>query len=87
LIGWLRSSLNFQKVYMAMWAKEYRDYPPDSTLKKHSVESGKGIIGCEMHELNGWGNRIHIRKKKPRKGLISAVMSWLFPGRKQENKR
>ncbi len=38
-----------------MWAKEYRDTPPDSPLKKDPLEPGHGIIGCEMHEINGWG--------------------------------
>lgn len=48
-----------------MWQKEYRDYPPDKPLIKHPLIAGKGIIGCEMHELNGWGNTLHIPLKKP----------------------
>ncbi|CCB85240.1 hypothetical protein [Parachlamydia acanthamoebae] len=69
-----------------MWAKEYRDYPPDTTLKKYRVEPSQGIVGCEMHEINGWGNRIHIPLKKKRKGLISSVVNWLFSfGTKKEN--
>lgn len=39
-----------------MWPKIYKDYPPDSPLKKEQVTQGRGIIGCEMHELNGWGD-------------------------------
>ncbi len=46
-----------------MWPKFYRDYPEDKPLVKQSVESGKGIIGCEMHELNGWGMTHHIPVK------------------------
>jgi hypothetical protein len=42
-----------------MWFKEYRDYPIDRTLIKEQVEPGKGIIGCEMHEVNGWGVTLH----------------------------
>lgn len=38
-----------------MWFKHYRDYPIDQPLIKEPVEAGHGIIGCEMHDLNGWG--------------------------------
>lgn len=69
-----------------MWEKEYRDYPPDSTLKKYAVEPNKGIVGCEMHELNGWGNKIHIPVKKKRKGLLNAIMSWLFQNSEETEK-
>jgi hypothetical protein len=47
-----------------MWQKEYRDYKKDQPLVKQRVEPGRGIIGCEMHELNGWGNTLHQIKKK-----------------------
>jgi hypothetical protein len=47
-----------------MWPKFYKDYPVDCLLIKYPVESGKGIIGCEMHELNGWGELCHVKKKK-----------------------
>ena len=39
-----------------MWPKNYKDYPLDKKLIKYEVEPGNGIIGCEMHELNGWGS-------------------------------
>ncbi len=39
-----------------MWFKAFRDYPVDSPLRKETVEPGKGIIGCEMHEVNGWND-------------------------------
>lgn len=42
-----------------MWFREYKDYPIDKPLLKQQVESGKGIIGCEMHERNGWGVAFH----------------------------
>lgn len=43
-----------------MWPKAYRDYETDQPLIKYQVEPSHGIIGCEMHDLNGWGNTIHI---------------------------
>jgi hypothetical protein len=42
-----------------MWPKSYKDYPKDTPLVKQRVESGKGIIGCEMSEPNGWGESYH----------------------------
>jgi hypothetical protein len=42
-----------------MWHKEYRDYETDQPLIKCQVYPEDGIIGCEMHDLNGWGNTIH----------------------------
>lgn len=47
-----------------MWPKRYKDYREDASLIKQKVESGKGIIGCEMHENNGWGETIHFKKRK-----------------------
>lgn len=47
-----------------MWPKDYKDYPKDSPLKKERVESGKGIIGCEMHESNGWGTSFHCPRSR-----------------------
>jgi hypothetical protein len=38
-----------------MWTKAYKDYQRDKSLIQQQVSSGKGIIGCEMHDLNGWG--------------------------------
>lgn len=58
-----------------MWPKVYRDYPVDKPLIKYPVEPGHGIIGCEMHELNGWGNTLHVpsekysRKRRRRKNV------------------
>jgi len=42
-----------------MWYRYFKDYPPDSPLIKEQVSPGHGIIGCEMHELNGWGSTYH----------------------------
>lgn len=60
-----------------MWLKQYRDYPIDKPLIKEQVEPGKGIIGCEMHDLNGWGTNMH--KFKTRKtGLFAKFIYDLF---------
>jgi len=55
-----------------MWPKKYKDYPVDTPLKKEQIESGKGIVGVEMHDINGWGTEIHqpVRRKK---GLLARL--------------
>lgn len=65
-----------------MWFKEYRDYKTDAPLIKEQVEPGHGIIGCEMHDLNGWGNEIHQPRKKKR-GFLSSLLLRLFRGSKR----
>jgi hypothetical protein len=60
-----------------MWPKSYRDYKTDEPLKKYRVESGRGIIGFEGHEINGWGNQRHVPKKK-KKGFVSTLLGTLF---------
>lgn len=60
-----------------MWHKEYRDYPPDTPLIKHQVSPSHGIIGCEMHDINGWGHEHHIPIKR-RKGLVATLLSRFF---------
>ncbi len=67
-----------------MWDREYRDYKRDETLIKQPIESGKGLAGCEMHDLNGWGNTLHHPKKKKR-GFIGSLIVSLF-GSNKENK-
>lgn len=57
-----------------MWHREYRDYKTDQTLIKEQVEPGRGIYGCEMHDLNGWGNTLQHPIKKKRKGLIATLL-------------
>jgi hypothetical protein len=49
-----------------MWFREYKDYKIDAPTKKERVSPSKGIVGCEMHELNGWGEEYEkpLRKKK-----------------------
>jgi hypothetical protein len=49
-----------------MWPKKYKDYPADTPIKKECVASGHGIIGCEMHEISGWGESLHMANAKKR---------------------
>lgn len=56
-----------------MWPKNYKDYPKDTPLKKNRVEPMNGLVGCEMHESNGWGESYHVFRKK-KKGLISKLL-------------
>ncbi len=60
-----------------MWPKHYKDYPPDEPLIRYQVEAGRGIIGCEMHELNGWGENVHVYRKK-RKGPLARLFLSIF---------
>jgi hypothetical protein len=60
-----------------MWFREYRDYRIDRPLIKEKVEPGKGIIGCEMHDLNGWGLN-HHKTGKRKKSLWSRLMTYWF---------
>lgn len=59
-----------------MWWREYKDYKPDDPLIKERVESGKGLIGCEMHDLNGWGLSHHRYRRRP--GVITQFLAALF---------
>lgn len=45
-----------------MWYREFRDYPIDSLVIQEPVESNEGITGCEMHEVYGWGEKLHKKK-------------------------
>lgn len=63
-----------------MWFKHYRDYPIDRPLIKEQVEPSHGIVGCEMHDLNGWGSELH--HLKPRKKTFWAKLkAYLFRDR------
>lgn len=69
-----------QKIYytILMWHKEYRDYPPDSPLIKEQRSTGQGLIGCEMHEPNGWGESFHELPKPKQRGIIARFVELLF---------
>lgn len=60
-----------------MWFKQYRDYPIDSPLIREKVESGLGITGCEMHDLNGWGTHLH-HERLSRKSFWAKFIVYLF---------
>ena len=65
-----------------MWHKEYKDYPPDSPLIKEQRTSGKGLVGCEMHEPNGWGEKYHQPRKPKQRGIIARFIELFFGGQK-----
>lgn len=67
-----------------MWPKEYKNYPEDQPLKQHEIEPGKGIIGCEMHDLNGWGLTVHQSKKGKKRGM-AAFLARLLEGDRPED--
>jgi hypothetical protein len=56
-----------------MWHREYRDYKTDQPNVKQQVESGRGVCGCEMHELTGWGNTLQQPLKKKKRGLFAIL--------------
>jgi hypothetical protein len=60
-----------------MWHQEYKDYPPDSPLKKTRSETGKGVTGCEMNEPFGWGEAYQIKPPKKR-GLFAFLIELLL---------
>jgi len=59
-----------------MYRYRYRDYKLDRKLKDNQVEPGEGIVGCEMHDVNGWNER-WLPPKRAR-GFLSAFFSALF---------
>lgn len=64
-----------------MWHREFRDYKTDTSLVKYKVEPGKGIYGCEMHDINGWGEQHHIPKRKS--NLFTKLLSYFFGTEKE----
>jgi hypothetical protein len=67
-----------------MWWKEYADHRYDEPLKKQRVETGKGIVGCEMNDRHGYGTTLHRSQYRIKRGLITGFFAWLF-GVKEEN--
>lgn len=65
-----------------MWDREYRDYPRDKPLIKQPIQPNKGFAGCEMHEINGWGNTFQHPQPKKR-GLIASLLIHLFSSKKE----
>lgn len=56
-----------------MWNRKYKDYPKDSDMLKEKIESGKGIIGCEMHEVYGWAEAYEGHNGKSKKPPVKRV--------------
>lgn len=69
-----------------MWSKNYKNYPEDKPLIREQIEPGKGIIGCEMHDMNGWGNTIHMRKPR-KKGFVASILTYLFRDKGEEKQQ
>lgn len=67
-----------------MWYREFKDYPPDSPLIQQQVEPSHGIIGCEMHDLNGWGERYHQPLRKKKRGALATILRNWFRSKKDE---
>lgn len=61
-----------------MWFREYRDYKIDDPLIKEQISPNHGMEGCEMHDLNGWGEEYHLPRKKKKKGFFSSLIDSLF---------
>lgn len=68
-----------------MWFKHYRDYPHDKPIIKEQVEPGHGIIGCEMHDLYGWGTSYHVTKRHQQKRWLSRFSDRLLKGFKKHD--
>ncbi|MEM1282711.1 MAG: hypothetical protein AAGG81_04075 [Chlamydiota bacterium] len=66
-----------------MWPKAYRNYPKDTPLIQKTVEPNDGIIGCEMHDSNGWGEDYH-RPQKRKHGVIFSFLKSLFGSNEKE---
>ncbi len=60
-----------------MWHREFRDYKTDGPNVKQVVEPSRGIYGCEMHEINDWGNTIH-HHRTIKKGFFATLVTHFF---------
>lgn len=70
-----------------MWDRFYRDYPRDQPLVKKTIEPSHGLYGCEMHELNGWGDTLHRHRKREKSApstLVQRLRS-LFQPKKDDS--
>lgn len=57
-----------------MWQKAYRDYKEDDPNVKNQVSPSHGIIGCEMHDLNGWGMTNHVDVSEKKRGIFATFL-------------
>ena len=72
----LSSESDFAILRFMSWT-EYEDYKPDQPLIKDEVAASQGIVGCEMHDLNGWGLDYHVYKKPPQ-GHLRRMINLIF---------
>ena len=66
-----------------MWRNTYEDCPVDELLSREQIETGASIIGCQMKELNGWGEKQDLPIKPKSGGILKALID-LFFTRKSE---
>jgi len=55
-----------------MYRYRSREYPTDGPIVHNRVEPGDGIVGCEMHDRNGWGEDFAF-VPKPKGGLLRLI--------------
>ena len=67
-----------------MWRYDYKDYQTDDTLVEQEVEPGKGIVGVEMHDVNGWNER-HLQQRKAR-GWLRNFLAAILPFKVSDDK-
>lgn len=67
-----------------MWHREYQDYKTDHPNVKESIEPSRGITGCEMHEVFGWGNSLHHPVKK-KHGWLASMITYFFDSHDGDN--
>lgn len=60
-----------------MWWQDFGDKGLDEPLKDIKLESGKGISGCEMQEICGWGINHHTYYR-PSVGFLRQLKSLIF---------
>lgn len=65
-----------------MWDRENEEYPKDSPFKQQKVQSGQGIVGCEMHETYGWQLSLHRPRTRP-KGVLTSLAALFKKGRRK----
>jgi hypothetical protein len=65
-----------------MWWSSYQDLQEDEPLKRHTVEAGRGINGCEMKEECGWGLTKHKYLRQQSPGFLRTLIA-LFIGKRR----
>jgi hypothetical protein len=68
-----------KKEKCTMWKNSYKDYKPNEKFIQSKIETGKGIIGCEMNESYGWGQK-HESTKERKRSLFRQLLRLLLTG-------